>query len=332
LCREASLRKNDLQTWCSGLERGDGGSDDASHAREAADYLGLSHSENKVGRERFSGQWQSMVHELGIPLSTPNEIAIRDLSMAVRDSGAKVILSGEGADEIFGGYEMTLQAAWDFEQNPTENRSGGIYQLESSAWVAPHLKERLITSRSWQAAGKDEWMLQHYEDTFENCAKEAGSDATPLDTHLRFLRHQNLPGLLQRLDTSTMLASVEGRTPFADVELTRFAEGLPMASKFAPSANNGSSSLAVAVTGKLALRRAYKGLIPASIETRAKHSFPLPFESWMADSAETLMRSTFAREFFAADLRTAVARDPETNWRFAWPMINLSLWGERWWG
>ncbi|MDF1837289.1 MAG: asparagine synthase (glutamine-hydrolyzing) [Planctomycetota bacterium] len=332
LCREASLRSKDLHTWCSGLERGDGGSDDASHALEAADFLGLEHSQNNMGRERFSAQWKSMVHDLGIPLSTPNEIAIHDLCLGVRDSGTKVILSGEGADEIFGGYEMTLQAAWDFEQNAAETRQGGIYQLESSAWVAPHLKPRLITGRSWQESGHDEWLHQHYHDTFEDCVREAGSEATALDAHLRFLRHQNLPGLLQRLDTSSMLASVEGRTPFADVEMASFAEALPMLSKFQPSAHDGSSTLAVAVTGKLALRRAYKGMIPASIETRAKHSFPLPFESWMSDCAETLTRSAFAREFFAADLRAEVARDPETHWRFAWPMINLSLWGERWWG
>ncbi len=154
LCREASLRSKDLHTWCSGLERGDGGSDDATHAREAAEFLGLGHSANAIGRERFAGQWQNMVHDLGVPLSTPNEIAIHDLCLAVRKNGTKVILSGEGADEIFGGYEMTLQAAWDYEQDPAEKRSGGIYQLESSAWVAPHLKQ-LDTKSPVQVRNED---------------------------------------------------------------------------------------------------------------------------------------------------------------------------------
>ncbi len=332
LCREASLRTGGMHAWCSSLESGDGGSEDASHAREAAGFLGLDHSEIPIGRNRFVSQWTHMVNELGVPLSTPNEIAIHDLCLAVRKSGTKVILSGEGADEIFGGYEMTLQAVADFELDPTDTRGGGQYQLDTSAWVAPHLKERLLTSRSFKDADADAWVHQHYGETFDACQKEVGAEGTPLDAHLRFLRHQNLPGLLQRLDTSSMLASVEGRTPFADVEMASFAEALPMVSKFQPSVNNGASTLAVAVTGKLALRRAYKGLIPASIETRAKHSFPLPFESWLADSAETLKRSDFAREFFAADMRMAVAADPSAHWRFAWPMINLSLWGQHWWG
>ncbi len=332
ICREASLQAKDIHAWCTSLKGGDGGSEDAIHASEAADFLGLQLSESPIGRKRFVGQWTEMVNELGIPLSTPNEIAIHDLCLAVRKSGAKVVLSGEGADEIFGGYEMSLQAAADFEGNMNDMRGGGQYQLDSSAWVSPHLKERLLTSRSFKEAGEDAWVHQYYDETFEACQKETGPEGTALDAHLRFLRHQNLPGLLQRLDTSSMLASVEGRTPFADVNMANFAEALPMVSKFQPSANNGTATLAVAVTGKLALRRAYRGQIPASIETRAKHSFPLPFESWMKDCAEPLKRSSFAREFFAADMRMAVAEDPSTHWRFAWPMINLSLWGERWWG
>jgi asparagine synthase (glutamine-hydrolysing) len=56
-----------------------------------------------------------MVQAMGVPLSTPNEVAINEVARRLRADGKIVTLSGEGADELFGGYEAVIRAAGEFE-------------------------------------------------------------------------------------------------------------------------------------------------------------------------------------------------------------------------
>ena len=125
-------------------------------------------------------------------------------------------------------------------------------------------------------------------------------------------------GLLQRLDTSTMMASVEGRTPFADIRVMQFAEQLPMQCKLRTQVNG--------VTTKAILREAFADDVLASILRRPKASFPLPFQAWMADSVAALDRSAFVRATVAPAVLEQVRREPAAHWHLAWPLINLALW------
>jgi asparagine synthase (glutamine-hydrolysing) len=155
--------------------------------------------------------------------------------------------------------------------------------------------------------------------------EECGDGRGPLDAHLRFHRRINLAGLLQRLDTATMLESVEGRTPFADRCVAELAESLPMSMKFDAGVEGSPAGT------KLALRRAFAGILPREVVERPKASFPLPFQEWVVDRASALRESGFAREVFSTAAVELVAADPARNWRLAWPMINLAMWGARWW-
>ena len=330
ICEIVQGLRGDLSTFCAQAGLGEEVSEDASMARLVAGRLRTNHLTVRVDGESFGDGWKEMVMRLGVPLSTPNEVALYALSRWVRAAGFPVVLSGEGADEVLGGYELSLQAASDYLQEGGNPLEGGAYQLGAAAWVAPVFKERLLTSKAWDQAGGDGFLLAHYGSAFAECVGEVGPDADPLEAHLRFLRHQNLPGLLQRLDSASMLASVEGRTPFADGRFAAFAEALSMGEKFVPEAPGGG--LATAVSGKLALRRAWRGRLPVEVETRPKHSFPVPFQEWMGPAAKGLLQTDFARGIFREDLATEVAQNPAEHWRFAWPMFNLALWGQSLWG
>jgi asparagine synthase (glutamine-hydrolysing) len=202
------------------------------------------------------------------------------------------------------------------------------------------VKGDVLSADIWQALDEDAFVVQEYERGFQRCQKEAGERAGPLDAHLRFLRSVNLAGLLQRLDTATMLSGVEGRTPFADRAVVEFAESLPMALKFDADAalagrTPGASApplTTVAATGKLVLRRAFAGRLPAEILERPKASFPLPFRDWIAAHGRQLASSPFACAIFRGPLLERVSADPTTSWNYAWPMMNLARWGDRWWG
>ena len=133
-----------------------------------------------------------------------------------------------------------------------------------------------------------------------------------------------------------MLASVEGRTPFADSVVVGLCESLPMSVKYAlvgserEERGSGTVAIAQASRTKMVLRRAYAGRLPQVVIDRPKASFPLPFQGWMGEQLEVLERSNFAKEVFRAEAIEAVRADPEKLWNVAWPMLNLALWGERW--
>ncbi len=333
LCNLAQTELGDLHTWCAGGDDQSDAGEDFNFAREVAQSIGSVHSEVRLGGDRFRRDWAWMVGELGQPLSTPNEVAIHAVCRDLRDKGRVVTISGEGADELFGGYELSMQAVADHMAEHGSSH-GGAYHLGASAWIAPATKSKLLNPSIWNQLDGDSFLNEHYARLYARCESEAGEGASELEPHLRFLRHNNLTGLLQRLDSSSMLASVEGRTPFADTRVLQFAESLPMATKFRPEEKDsqGGTATLCAVRGKLVLRRAWRERIATSIETRPKHSFPLPFQSWMDEVTPVLERSGFAREFFDKGLRKELAASPEAYWQCAWPMLNLALWGERWWG
>jgi asparagine synthase (glutamine-hydrolysing) len=200
-------------------------------------------------------------------------------------------------------------------------RSGGEFQLLANAWVPPGSKPGLLRDDAWRALEGDADLLELYEREFAEAFSGAGSDS-PLQAHLRFLRRVNLTGLLQRLDSATMLEGVEGRTPLADIEVCRAAEALPMSRKFTLSP----------VRTKIALREAFASDLPTEIVSRPKASFPLPFREWLGPCAGELRRSALLREIVSPGALELIAADPATHWRVAWPVINLAMWGRVWWG
>lgn len=303
-----------LRTYCAGAE--EGGPDFEFAARVAAG-LGASHREARVSRAMFGERWRDMVARQGVPLSTPNEVAINEVARVMRARGEVVTLSGEGADELFGGYAAPLGAAARFHDG--RPREGEVaYELGPGAWLSAEVKAGALRRVIWQGLEGDAWLRGALGDVI--------GDARGMEAHLRIHRRVNLPGLLQRLDSATMLESIEGRTPFADRLVAAAAVAHPIRALIDLSRPED------AWASKLPLRRAFAGEVPGEVMSRPKASFPLPFEAWCADLAPALGRSGLIEELFEPMLIAAIAADPTRHWRLAWPMINLALWGDRWWG
>ena len=310
----------DLRTYCAGDPHappiaGIPQSDDFAHARLVAEQLGTTHTEVPIDRALFERAWPGMIAQLGAPLSTPNEIAIRAVASTLAADGHRVAISGEGADELFAGYAAPMAAAAAHVE--AGNTDPGVFQLLSNAWTPIEMKPAVFTPDAWAAAEHDVHLVETYRSTWDTLAVDRRG-ATDLEVHLRFHRRINLAGLLARLDTSTMLASVEGRTPFADAMLARLAESLPMTAKYQGDAQPPAT--------KTSLRRAFAAALPDEIVQRPKASFPLPFQHWMASHAASIGESDFMRATFSEAALATVASDPASHWALAWPMINLSLW------
>lgn len=331
----AARRHPDLRTYCAGSPSDDE-SDDLHVARRVAESLHVRHSQALVTRESFGRDWPDMVRRLQTPLSTPNEVAIHAVASQLRDDGCVVTLSGEGADELFAGYDGPIRAAMESLESarcvsPADHARAA---LDAASWITSGEKASVLTEAAWDAAGADRALLGFYEREFVRCVDESACDAPSLDAHLILTRRINLTGLLQRLDTATMMAGVEGRTPFADVAVATLAESLPTHLKYAPEPGTASGAVATATLPrtKRVLREAFALAVPEEVRLRPKASFPLPFQEWLPDHAGTLRDSSFLRALVRRDILDAVADDPNRHWRCAWPLINLALWGEPRWG
>ncbi len=338
----AKAALGELTTYCSGAAAAGGGTaaPDFEFARLMSSRLGTRHVEAPVSRELFGERWPEMVSRMGVPLSTPNEVAINEVARRMRAEGNVVALSGEGADELFAGYDLPMLDASRFEGLLPRDRNGaeaawlrpgvlhgGDFQLASNAWIQPGDKAAVLAGDVWRACEHDEMLRVFYREEFDAAAEGAGRDS-PLQTHLRFHRRNNLQGLLARLDTATMLEGVEGRTPLADWVVCGAAEAMGMDEKFVVERGHGE----VRVETKRALRRAFAGDLPREVLERPKASFPLPMQEWVSDQAAGLRRSRFAREVFTMAAVETVAAQAEQCWPLAWPMMNVAMWGEAWWG
>lgn len=324
-----------LNTYVSGCpDAADGLADDFAFADEAAAWIGSSHTRVPVDQESFIERWPAMVGRLGVPLSTPNEVAIAAVAERLRADGHAVTLSGEGADELFAGYELPLvtAAAWIAANPDASPREDGASLLDSAAWLQTTNKSLFLNPAFIESSGADAELIAGYATGFTNAIDEARSgidaddpSAVRLRASLTMQRRINLAGLLQRLDTATMLASVEGRTPFADARILAASERIPMAGLFGHSESAGSPS-----GTKIALREAFKSRVPSSIATRPKRSFPLPFMAWLPAMTESVSHSAFLQDVYTPEAIAFTMSDPTRQWNLAWPMYNLAIWADRW--
>lgn len=321
----ASREAGGVQTYCSGHDNGDE-SADLAQARAVATDLGTAHHEAPVDRRLFAERWPEMVRRLGVPLSTPNEVAINEVARRMRADGRVVTLSGEGADELFGGYELPMRQAWEWararigKSQETLAEDGAAFQIEANAWMNAAIKASALRPEFWKRVERDDALHACYREEFAGVLAEG---RTGVQAHLSFHRRVNLAGLLARLDTSTMLEGVEGRTPFADVEICGLAESLPMGDKFEILPDGSSRT-------KIVLRSAAAGLVPEATRARPKASFPLPFQSWVGDHVGVLRKSALIGELFEPAVVEGVIANPGQLWHLAWPMVNVAMWGERW--
>jgi len=332
------------------------------YIREAAAKYNMRCREIVLQESDYESDWRFLIREKGQPLSTPNEVGIFRLASALKQDYT-VALSGEGADEIFGGYIAAYFSVKDFERSqqldglgPDEReqylkalrrmygtdsfRSLPDHFFRVASWMNFGVKFDLLTGQRKEQLRDDESLLLHYLKRFDSL-----EDNSPFDTYLRIHLEKNLENLLFRLDSSTMAASVEGRVPFTDPRLVRLLFSLPDAYKMdwfdeaceqqARTLNVTEADLQGLISSKILLRAAFGDVVPPNILTRRKMSFPVPFREWfggpLKDMVETVLQNN---EWAKAWLKESSIKlllnglDEPTYAMMVWPLLNLCLWQE----
>ena len=327
----------------------------------AQEHLVIPCTEVVLKPSTFVADWQHLLAAKGTPLSTPNEVAIYRLAQAFRQHQT-VALSGEGADEVFGGYGLPHFSAMDYAR--AEMGLGNVDPAFAKALQAQYgrtsfesltdhyLQLNTWIPRAWQNAL---WMPDVRRElggrdpvhAFYHQRLEALGELSPVDRYLHLHAAVNLEGLLQRLDSSTMAASVEGRVPFTDREVMELAFSLPTNHKIGwenlTAARDGHNLVAKdalergMVGTKRVLRSAFAAEVPADIRHRPKKSFPSPFRELIggprgAELREHLRGSSLVGAVFhPVTVDRLLERPDHPDVALAlWPLVNLALWAEQW--
>ncbi|MEC0232178.1 asparagine synthase (glutamine-hydrolyzing) [Paenibacillus alba] len=236
---------------------GDWPLDEKAYAREVAQRFGTTHHEVLMDPRNFQQLLPSVVAHLGQPNADPITLSSYALFEAIHQAGFKVTISGDGADEMFGGYDRFAEA---------------VHTLGD--WVKPYIGSLGV------ADAQQRWEL--YSDDYRSFVQENGSiedhiehtlrqsNRGRLDTILSFEREYRLPSYhLRRVDHLSMAHSVEVRVPYCQSRILDLANRLP------------DSWRVEGGRVKKLLYRTSEGLLPASILTRNKQPFTLPIDAMM---------------------------------------------------
>lgn len=333
-------------------------------ARAVSKRFGTDHHEVIIGQHEMQEFLPELIFHQDEPLADPVCVPLYYVSKLARDTGTIVVQVGEGADEIFAGYDWFRKYV----------RINGLFSRKaeklppalrhSLAAIAKPLMETSFNKRTaielvrrfgageslfWGGAIvfdedfkrsllSNEIMgrldgLSSYEAVRPHLEHVANlrpdSDFAARMSYLELkLRLPEL--LLMRVDKMTMATSVEARVPFLDHTLVEYALGLPVELKI-----KGTS-------GKHILKRALEKVLPSDLLYRPKRGFGAPIREWFRGAsgealAEMIMNSSIRRRelfdytFIARliDEHRRGARD----WSFhLWALLNVSLWYDRWIG
>jgi asparagine synthase (glutamine-hydrolysing) len=316
--------------------------------------------EVELNEADFPELWLRLIQAKGLPLSTPNEVPIFSLSQALRREFT-VALSGEGADEIFGGYVTPYFSAFDYDRarraapapddppTATDRALRRLYRRPYflcrpdhyflvNTWMPFDAKRRLLSADAWRELDGDAAVFGFYEEWFDRLR-----DCTTFDAYMQVHARVNLEGLLARVDSSAMAASVEARVPFTDHRLAEYLFTLPDDYKMAfrnDAARASAADRNVAeidrgnlIESKRLLRHAFRRDVPPAVMARPKVSFPVPFREWFSESLRDMARSAFERSslpgtlFDRATLNSLLATaDRPPSAMALWPLTNLCLW------
>ena len=346
ICALAAEHKPDLLTFTVGFERE--GYSEIDRAQETAAALGVKSMPYVITAEEFFANLPHIIWHLDDPVA---DAAAVPLWFVAREASryVKVVLSGEGSDELFGGYRVYRDRALvragealpDWGRIPIQRAAA----LIPSGVKGKSLLERMSTRLRCRyignahvyadreadaitrpgdapARGQDAVTACSVTDPIFTQAEEAGLD----DVSAKQLVDINtwLAGdILVKADRMTMAHSLELRVPYLDREVMAIAARLARQEKIG------------AGTTKVALRQAMTAVLPKAVAERAKLGFPVPIGHWLkgeaGEFADRVLHEAQTEEWIdqAAALRLLQRfRDgrPDVTWRHVWVLIVFSLW------
>lgn len=311
----ASNFNNHLKTFSLSFQEDN--FDESSYQNEMVRHLKTEHSEVRVSNQHVRDNFSQVIWQCEKPLLRTGPIPLFSLSKLVRDSQFKVVLTGEGADEIFGGYnifkEAKLRNFWARQPNSkwrpllVERLYPYIFKNPSRARMflqkffsvkAEDLTDPFFSHQvRWRNSGKNKNFfssnLKAQLSEYDPYASLAGRLPKSFIAQNTFSKAQFLEMdiflsnylLSSQGDRVGMGNSIELRVPFLDHRVIEFAAKLPAHWKIK------------GLNEKYILKEAFKDLVPDSIRNRSKQPYRAPIkESFLTDDSDSFVQDLLSED------------------------------------
>jgi asparagine synthase (glutamine-hydrolysing) len=323
-----------------------------SYASAVAERIGTDHHEVVIGMPEFFNTLPRLLWHEDEPISWPSSVSLYHVSL-LASKEVKVVLTGEGSDELFAGYGryryqlMNERQMSSYRMVPDGIRTLIRNQIATSPLLGADLRRKLKHTVLGRTGDLQSLYLENFYGAFP--AAEVQQLVGPVvDASAGYLPFTELFGsvpdlpylerllyadkqtylveLLMKQDQMSMAASIESRVPFLDHQFVEFASQVPSSLKLRGT------------TGKYILKEAVADLLPADIIHRRKMGFPTPLKQWLLDPSAApiydllLAKNTVLSEYIEAEpLRELITRHRgrvEDGTDRIWNLLNLQLWGE----
>ena len=338
-----------ISSFTIGFE-GQNFADERPYAKLAAERFGTEHHEMTITAQDFLDFLPKYVWHMEEPVCEPPAVGLYYVTK-LASAHVKVLLSGEGGDEAFAGYQNYRNMLW-LERlrvvgQPWTDLAAGVFGslghvrgLCRLQKYSPMLKVPLEDYYYGRTAGPSSFFNRNkatlYSTEFAQSVETTNSpkwikelfshvaDQPALNQMLYVDTKTWLPDdLLVKADKISMANSLELRVPFLDHKVMEFAAGLPINYKVR------------GFTTKYILKQALQGRIPQPIINRKKTGFPIPVESWITNELSGFVQDvlmdqrTLDRGYFKREFIEAMIKDDQQREKYAaniFSLIVLELW------
>jgi asparagine synthase (glutamine-hydrolysing) len=291
-------------------------------ARIIAKQHNTNHQEMVVTSSVYFDHWDSLIHFKDAPLAVPNEIPLSLMSTRLKED-ISVVLSGEGADELLGGYGKIFRSHYDFKNH---NVSGSFhdYFIGQYEYVNRAFRDKYLRNPTG------------YRHDFDYYNQTLFDGPNGDQSIFRFFHKFHVRGLLQRVDMSTMQTTVEARVPFLDHKLIEFVyESVPAQLKLKwnnPEAKNSAKTKwakdysEVLDTPKYLLKKIAYQYLDKRVVDRRKVGFPVPLNDWISELTTMAMHelkyAPWLKTQLIPDLLQACKSSPRAG-QIVWMFLNV---------
>ncbi len=299
------------RTYSVGFETiGDEQGDEFHYSDIVAHHFDTRHHQIHVPSSELQEHLPDAIAAMAEPMVSHDCIGFYLLSREV-SKGCKAVQSGQGADEVFGGYH------W---YPPLSDSHDAFADYHRHFFDRDYAEYQRTVGNAWRA---DDNASRFVRDHFDTPGADAAVDkALRLDTTVMLVDDP-----VKRVDNMTMAWGLEARVPFLDHELVEFAARIPARFKIAEG-------------GKWVLKEAARALIPAAVIDRPKGYFPVPALKYLQGSLLDYVRDALTnrqaqqRGLFRRDCVDELLRAPEAHitplrGSKLWQLGLLELWLQR---
>jgi asparagine synthase (glutamine-hydrolysing) len=347
--------RRDLKTFTVGFDGAGRYYEERPLAAAVARHLGAEHTEIAVSASRVGAVLDGVFAGLDEPFADASAVPTYLVSEATRRK-ATVVLTGDGADEVFAGYRRywseLYAATWQRTPAPLRAMLRGVLSglpegKHNRILETVRRARRFVDTANASPAGRQAgWMRLMPESEVDALLAPAQPPAFPLEKTIADLRDGmgnsdsinrmlacdvafELPGdMLVKVDRMSMAHALETRTPFLDQRVVEWAFAMPGTSKLATVGGKP--------VGKRVLREAFSDRLPAEVFSRPKRGFEMPVADILAGpAAERLHAATRAEALGAQGLfapaivetwkKDLATRRRDTSWHL-WTMLAFQEW------